>query len=108
MGLTAQIELALQDASLIRFFDEHRAAFKAIAERSYAFAHDNVEATGLTLRKDDVATSLVVALQTNELLRDCLATKKLRQNHWYTRFSDLVMDRLWEELADEYAHARTD
>jgi len=70
--LTAEVELALGDAGLVKFLDENRQAFKELASRSYGFAHDNVVATGLPLRRDDVAKSLAIALRTNETLRECL------------------------------------
>jgi hypothetical protein len=107
MGLTADVELALQDAELDGFFDDNQTAFKEIAARSYEFAHDNVKATGLPLRRDDVAKSVKIALVTNESLRDCLAGKRLRQQFWYERFADLIVDRLWEELEDEYKATHT-
>ena len=44
VGLTAEVELALGDAGLVKFFDENRQAFKELASRSYGFAHDNVVA----------------------------------------------------------------
>ena len=95
--------MGLADAGLIDFYDADKAAFKAIASRAYSYAYDYVHATGLPLRKDDVATSLVAALVTNEDLRACLAGKRLRQKHWYLRFADLILDRLWKELEDEHA-----
>jgi hypothetical protein len=106
MGLTAEVELGLKDAGLIKFFDDHRAAFKALAAKAYAFAYDYVHATGLPLRIDDVATSLTAALVPNESLRAFLAAKKLRQQFWYGRFADLILDRLWKELSDEDAAER--
>lgn len=105
MGLTANVELSLVDAGLIDFYDQHTPAFKALAARAYSFAHDNVEPTGLPLRKDDVASSLVTALEITENLREYLALKKLRQKFWFARVADLVLDRLWEELENEYAAA---
>jgi hypothetical protein len=99
MGLTAEIELSLVDAGLVKFFDSNREACKEIAERAFVYAKDNIADTGLPLRRDDVATSLQVALVTNESLREFLAVKKLRQKHWYNRFADLIVDRLWEELS---------
>jgi len=103
MGLTAQIEMSLTDAGLIRFYNAHAPAFKAIAKRAYSFTYTNVHPTGLPLRKDDVAVGLVTALQINEDLRACLAEKKLRPKYWYTWFADLILDRLWRELEDEHA-----
>lgn len=103
MGLTADVELALQDAELDDFFDSNREAFKEIATRAYSFAHDNIIDTGLPLRRDDVSKGIAIGLTTNEALRDCLAEKRLRQKFWYERFADLITDRLWEELEKEYA-----
>jgi len=102
VGLTAEMELNLGDAGLIEFFDKRRPAFKAIAARAYAFAHENVKETGLLLRQDDAAASLVGALVTNEDLREYLAGKKLRPKYWYQRFADLILDRVWRELQDEH------
>jgi hypothetical protein len=97
MGLAANVEMSLTDAGLIDFYDDHIPAFKALAARAYSLAHENVTPTGLPLRKDDVATSLVTALEINEELRNYLAGKTLRQKFWYLRFADLVLDRLWKE-----------
>jgi hypothetical protein len=105
MGLTADVEMSLSDAGLIDFYDARQAAFKAVATRSYAFAYENVHPTGLPVRKDDVATSLIDALVINQDLRDELADKKLRQRFWYQRFADLILDRLWKDLEDEHSAA---
>lgn len=102
MGLTANVELSLTDAGLVDFYNVHKPAFKALATRAYSFAHENVESTGFPLRTDDVAASLVTALEITEDLRNCLAEKGLRQKFWYLRFADLILDRLWKELEDEY------
>jgi hypothetical protein len=103
MGLTAEVEMSLRDAGLTNFYIHHIAVFRAHAERAYEFAYSNVHPTGLPLRKDDVATSLVSALLITEELRTYLAQKSLRQRFWYQRFADLILDRLWEDL--ENAHA---
>lgn len=101
MGLTAEVELELRDAGLIEFFEEHRHAFSEMAATSYEYTSTYVLPTGLPVRRDDVAGSLVFALETNELLRDFLATHHLRQKYQYKRFADLILDRLWEELTSE-------
>ncbi len=103
MGLTAEVELELRNAGLIQFFNDHRAGFQAMAETAYYYAVSYVEPTGLPVRRDDVAASLVFALETNELLRDFLATNHLRQRYQYRRFADLILDRLWEELTHDPA-----
>ena len=98
MGLTAEVELELRDAGLIDFFEQHQPAFREMAETCYAYALSYVEPTGLNVRRDDAAASLVLALETNELLRDFLTASHLRQRYQYRRFADLILDRLWGEL----------
>jgi hypothetical protein len=98
MGLVAEVELELRDAGLIDFFLLHKPAFKAMAETAYHYTKTYVQPTGIPVRRDDVAGSLVSALETNEKLRDFLASHRLRQKYQYRRFADLILDRLWEEL----------
>lgn len=102
MSLTAEWELALRDVGLIGFFDENRDAFKETAQASYEYTESHVTSpVGLPLRRDDVAEILVAALTTNEPLREFLASHSgLKQKYWYRHFADLILDRLWEELAD--------
>jgi len=102
VGLTAKDEMSLRNASLITFYDKNIPAFKKHAARSYAFAYDNLLGTGLQLRPDDVAVSLVQSLEINADLQSALAQKKLSQKFWYQRFADLIVDRLWEELKSEH------
>ncbi len=101
MGLVAEVELELRDAGLIDFFAKHKQAFKDMAATAYEYTKTYVQPTGIPVRRDDVAGSLVSALETNETLRDFLATNHLRQKYQYRRFADLILDRLWEELTDE-------
>lgn len=98
MGLVAQVELELRDAGLIDFFKKHRPAFLEMARISYEFAKTYILPTGLPVRPDDVAGSLVAALETNELLRDYLTEEHLRQKYQYKRFADLILDRTWKEI----------
>jgi hypothetical protein len=102
VGLTAPIELSLRDAGLIKFYDDNAPAFKAIAARTYAFTYETVHAASLQLRADDVADSLVSALEIDADLRAYLSKKNLRQKFWYQRFADLILDRLWEDLENEH------
>jgi hypothetical protein len=102
VGLTANDELKLRYAGLIKFYDKNVPAFKALAARAYSFAYDIVKGTGLPLRRDDVAGSLVDALELNQDLMTYLAENKLPQKFWYQRFADLILDRLWEDLQNEH------
>jgi hypothetical protein len=99
VGLTADVELELRDAGLVEFFERHRGAFREMAATAYEYARSYVEPTNIPVRRDDAAAALVFALETNELLRDFLATNRLKQRYQYRRFADLILDRLWEELA---------
>lgn len=101
MGLIAEVELELRDAGLIDFFEAHQLAWHEMAATSFDYARSYIEPTGLPVRRDDVAASLVYALETNELLRDYLAQHRLRQKYQFRRFADLILDRLWEALIDE-------
>lgn len=101
MGLTADVELSLRDTGLIKFFEDHRDAFKEIAVASYEFSLGYVTDAGLPLRTDDVAQNLANALTTNQTLREFLQKKSKRQQYWYRRFADLILDRVWKELTGE-------
>jgi hypothetical protein len=103
MSLTAEVELALQDKKLTDFFDDHRSALTEAATEAFAYAFGYVARIDLPLRRDDVAKILVPALETNDTLREFLSDKKIREKHWYRDFADLILDRLWEELENEYA-----
>lgn len=98
MGLTAEVELELRDAGLIDFFSAHTRAFSDLARTAFDYANSYVMSTGLPVRRDDVAVSLALALETTELLRDYLSEHRLRQKYQYRRFADLILDRLWGEL----------
>lgn len=101
MGLTADVELRLIDAGLVKFYNDNDQAFREMAISAYGYAATYVEARGLPLRRDDVAKILVPALETTESLRICLAQKSLRTKNYYTFFADLILDRLWEELHEQ-------
>lgn len=98
MGLTAENELSLRDANLIKFYEKNKADFADVTRKSYDFASDQVAQINLPLRRDDVCTFLVPALRTHEKLRNELARLKLRQKYWYERFADLILDTSWDEL----------
>ncbi len=99
MGLTVEVEMSMNDAELIDFFDANRPAFKTIAKRAYTYSNSCVPSgSSIPVRIDDVAIILVEALKINEMLREFLAEKRLNQKFWYARFADLILDRLWDEL----------
>jgi hypothetical protein len=100
VALTAEDELSLGNAGLIKFFNNNKKLFREMATSAYAFAAGYVEDAGLEVRIDDVAKALEPALRVTPKLRTYLAGKKLTQQYWYRRFADLVLDRLWKELPE--------
>lgn len=97
MGLTATDELSLRDTGLVKFFEDHETAFTEMFEAARNYVQGYVVSVQLIVRRDDVANQLVPALMTNEVMREFMAERKLRQKYWYQRFADLICDRLWEE-----------
>jgi hypothetical protein len=85
----------LEDAGLVRLFDEDEKLWSAMAKDAYAYTRRFV---GADVRPDDVVPTLVPALEVSDRLRTFLAQKKLTQNYWYTWFAELMVDRLWSTL----------
>jgi hypothetical protein len=99
MGLTAELELKMTDAGMVKFFDQHRSAFEEMAQESFEYAWGYVHPTGLPVRPDDVAVALELALRTNDTMRKFLAAKRLGQQYWYRYFADLILDRVFAQLS---------
>jgi hypothetical protein len=108
MGLTAEVELELRDAGLIKFFEDNQAAFQEMAVTSLTYTTTYVAPTGIPTRMDDVAETLETALRTTELLRTFLHTKHLTQRYQYRRFADLILNRLWEDIHNDTAAEERD
>jgi hypothetical protein len=85
----------LEDAGLVRLFDDDRRLWTAMAKDAYAYTRKFV---GGDVRPDDVVPTLVPALEVSDRLRTFLAQRKLTQNYWYTWFAELMIDRLWSQL----------
>lgn len=97
MALTLEFEQRLDDAGLIEFFDGHRDTWKALAKK----AHDFLKGTfpdGSAIRHDDVAKALLPLIEVDEQLRDELHRCRLKQKYWNARFTDLIIDRTWNEI----------
>jgi hypothetical protein len=85
----------LEDAGLVRLFEDDRKLWTAMAKDAYAYTRRFV---GAEVRPDDVVPTLVPALEVSDRLRTFLAQRKLTQNYWYTWFAELMIDRLWSQL----------
>ena len=97
MSLTVRVEQMLTDAGLVTFFDEHPAQWHSVANRAHTFV-ESLFPDGATIRRDDVAQTMVPVLEVNEDLRTYLQSKKLTQKYWFRYFADLIVDRAWEGI----------
>ena len=77
-------------------FEEDRKLWTAMTKDAYGYTRKFI---GADVRPDDVVPTLVPALEVSDRLRAYLAGRKLTQNYWYTWFAELIVDRLWADLA---------
>jgi hypothetical protein len=96
MALTRDIELRLERAGLIAFFNENRPAWQAAAQDAYDYTK---KAFGdAPVRQDDIAKPLRGVVEIHAGLRTALDKKKNSQKYWIDFFSSLVIDRAWDAL----------
>ena len=72
---------------LVAFYDKHAPIWRDAVQEAHAFLRANFPA-GSRIRRDDLSKGLVPVLEVNEVLRDKLNQKKLRQKFWITFFAD--------------------
>lgn len=96
MGLTREMEQALERNGLITHFDSVNAAWQMNCQDAYDYSKKAF--AGQTVRQDDVAKALRSAVEINPGLRTVLDKKKLRQKYWIDYFTALVIDRCWPNL----------
>ena len=95
MALSLQKLKRLDDASLVELFEQDKKLWTAMAKDAYSYTRKFI---GGEVRPDDVAPTLVPALEVSDRLRTYLAARKLTQNYWFLWFAELIVDRLWPEL----------
>jgi hypothetical protein len=105
MALTLDVEQRLEDVGLIEFFNDDRERWKELAKKTYDFLKGSFPA-GSVIRRDDVAKALKPLIEVDEELRDQLHANKLTQQYWILRFTDLIIDRTWNEITKESANAK--
>jgi len=103
MALTLDVEQRLQKARLIAFFNARRAAWEGAARQAYIFVKGNFPG-GSTIRQDDVAKALKPIVEVNEELRAELNAHKLKQKYWIDNFTDLIIDRTWNAIREEFVN----
>lgn len=99
MSLSAKRALRLQDAGLVRLFDQNREVWAVMAGEAYDYTAERVKGAGQPVRPDDLIPVLVPVLEITQLLRTFLAQNRLSQNFWYTWFGELIVDREWSKIA---------
>lgn len=97
MSLTLKVEQRLDAVGLITFFDKRKTRWKRIAQRTYNFVRESFP-TEDPVRRDDVAQALLPILQVDKLLGAERNKNKLTQQYWISYFTDLIIDRVWDEL----------
>lgn len=97
MGLTLEAEQRLDDAGVVNFFENDRAAWQALAQETKDFVVSNFP-TGALIRRDDVAKALIPVLEVHEGYKDFRNDAKLRAKYWIKDFADLLIDRTWDHL----------
>jgi uncharacterized protein YbjT (DUF2867 family) len=100
MSLTLYWEKRLQEAELVQFFEANRNAWLTAAREAYQYARTSFP-QGSPIRRDDVAQFLVDVIEVDDTFKNHLATNRLRQRYWAQHFADLVIDRAWNEIANE-------
>ena len=101
MALNLFKEQRLRDASLLELYESKLDLWRAMAAQAYAYAHGYIEASGARTRPDDVVPTLRPVLEVTPELRVYLDREKLRQQYWYEWFAELIIDRLWDDLANK-------
>jgi hypothetical protein len=97
MALTLEAELRLRDAHLIALFNAHEEKWLEAAQQTYAFVLGNYP-QGAVIRPDDVAKPLRPIIEVDQVLRDELSRRKLKQKFWVSDFVDLIIERTWDRL----------
>jgi hypothetical protein len=99
MGLKAIEEQKLQRVGLIAFFEKKRSVYKILAQEAYDFTAKILKPTGLPVRPDDVSGHLRAALEVDKPLTDYRDGHSCSQNYFVQYFTNLVLERLWNEIS---------
>jgi hypothetical protein len=100
MGLTLYWEQKLDDAGLVGFFDDNKSAWLTAARDALQYARDRFPENS-TIRRDDVAQFLIPVVEVDEDFKNNLDSNRLTQKYWAKHFSDLIIDRVWDEITGQ-------
>jgi hypothetical protein len=102
MALTLDKEQRLQRASLVKFFTERQAVWRAVVKQGYDYVRGNFPADSV-VRPDDVAKALLPIIEVDGNLRTYLDANRLTQKYWISYFTDLAIDRTWTHVTAQGA-----
>jgi hypothetical protein len=97
MALTLEADQRLEKVGLVAFFVAHKVEWTTAAKRTYKFIKESFPQNSI-IRRDDVAKALLPILEVHSALRNKLSAGKLTQKFWVTDFTDLIIDRVWDEI----------
>lgn len=101
MGITLDVEQRLQDVGVVDFYDATPNIWKAMAQDAYDYTRNGFP-DGQSVRRDDVSKALKPVIEVDENYHQFREQNKLRPKYWVTDFCDLVIDRCWDELVQDY------
>jgi hypothetical protein len=99
MALTLEKLRRLERVMLVEYFESEKAAWTAAAKDAYAYIRKGFG--GEMVRPDDVQAPLKSVVEIDQNLRAFLNGKKLSQKYWISDFTELVIDRTWDDIAKE-------
>jgi hypothetical protein len=99
VSLTAKKSLRLQDAGLVKLYEDHHAVWAAMAKEAYDYTADFVKDAGEPVRPDDLIPVLEPVLEVTKILRAYLSENHLSQKYWFTWFGELIIEHEWSDLS---------
>ncbi len=100
MALTTAVEMELKNATFLDVFKDNRRLWLEMAERAYNYTAQTMPNPP---RRDDVAPHLALELAANDEFLKIRTKKRVKQKRWIDFFADLIVDRLWDDLAGKGA-----
>jgi hypothetical protein len=97
MALTLEIEQRLVSAGLTQFFERNRREWVPAARETYEFMMRTFP-DGAPIRPDDVRKILLPIIEVDQRLQAELNRRKLTQKYWVGHFTDLIIERAWNEI----------
>jgi hypothetical protein len=87
----------LESVGLVKHFEDNEAAWRAAAKEAYDYIKKGFG--GNPVRPDDVIGPLKSVVGIDKNLRDFLNSKRLGQKYWILYFTELVIDRCWNDIS---------